>query len=295
MTMATAPAGTGATSYPREAPVSAVSWAAVIAGAFVAAALSLILIALGSGFGLASVSPWPRAGMSTTTFTVTAAIWLIVVQWLAFALGGYITGRLRTKWAGLHTHEVAFRDTAHGFLTWAVATVIGAVVLTSAASALVGGGVRATATVASGAVQGAAQNSGNADRGMSQARDYAIDTLFRSSDPATAGKSGGDERAEAGRILAMGAAKGDVSPDDRTYLTQLVSARTGISADDAQKRVTAVLIAAKDAEAKARQAADQARKAASALAIYTAVSMLIGAFIACAAAALGGQQRDLHP
>jgi hypothetical protein len=296
MTMANAPAGP---AYPPEARVSAVSWAAVLAGAFVAAAVSLILVALGSGFGLAAVSPWPRAGVSATTFTVTAAIWLIVVQWLAFALGGYLTGRLRTKWTGLHTHEVAFRDTAHGFLTWAVATVIGALVLTSAASALVGGGVRATATVASGAVQGAAggaaQSAGAANGGQSQTRDYAVDTLFRPSDLAAGNKVSGDDRAETGRILAMGAAKGEVSAADRAYLAQLISARTGVSADDAQKRVNAALTDEKAAADKARQAADQARKAASALAIYTAVSMLIGAFIACAAAALGGQQRDLHP
>jgi hypothetical protein len=151
-----------------ESAVSAVSWSAIFAGAFAAAAAALVLAAVGSGFGLASVSAWPNSGVSATTFTVMTAIWLVVVQWLASGLGGYVAGRLRTKWANTHTHEVFFRDTAHGFITWAVATI------------------------------------------------------------------------------------------------------------------------------KARQAADAARKAASEASIYTALSMLVGAFIACIAAALGGQRRDLH-
>jgi len=133
-----------------------VSWPAIFAGAFAAAASSLVLVALGSGFGMASVSPWPNSGVSATTFTVMTAIWLIVVQWLASGLGGYVAGRLRTKWANTHTHEVFFRDTAHGFITWAVATVLVVAVLTSAAATAITGGVHAAANVASGASQGAA-------------------------------------------------------------------------------------------------------------------------------------------
>src|ERR1700680_4665477 len=121
---------------------SAVSWGAIIAGAFVIASIGLMLMALGSGFGLASVSPWPNSGVSATTFGVMTAIWLIVVQWVSSALGGYLTGRLRTRWPGLHTDEVHFRDTAHGFLAWAVAAVITAAVLASAVSSLVGGAAR---------------------------------------------------------------------------------------------------------------------------------------------------------
>ena len=102
-----------------ESPVSAVSCAAILAGSGVAAAVSLLLVALGAGLGFASLSPWSAEGPSATTFTVMTAIWLILVQWIASGMGGYLTGRLRTKWAGTHTHEVFFRDTAHGFITWA--------------------------------------------------------------------------------------------------------------------------------------------------------------------------------
>jgi hypothetical protein len=292
------PGALSSTDAPHESAVSAVSWPAIFAGAFVAAASSLVLVALGSGFGLASVSPWPNSGVSATTFTVMTAIWLILVQWIASGVGGYVAGRLRTKWATTHTHEVFFRDTAHGFITWAVASVLVVVILTSAAASAVSSGVDAAATVASGASQGAAAAAAqSADTSTSQRSPviapYNVDMLFRSpradSSAATA-----DARAEAARILANGVASGDVPSADRTYLAELVSARTGISMEEAQKRVDNGIAQAKAAGIKARQAADAARKAAAQASIYTALSMLVGAFIACVAAALGGQRRDLH-
>jgi hypothetical protein len=218
------------------------------------------------------------------------AILLIVVQWISSGLGGYLTGRLRTKWVGTHTHEVFFRDTAHGFVTWAVATVIGALVLASAASSMIGVGVRAASTVASAAAQGAAANSAQS---AASVRPYDIDTLFRSA--RLDADSSSEARAETTRIVATGLTTGGVPDADRSYLAELVAARTGISQADAQKRVDDLIAQSKAAEARARQAVDAARKASAAASIFTALSMLIGAFIACASAALGGQQRDEHP
>jgi hypothetical protein len=278
--------GAGEAGHTLESSISAISWAAIIGGAFAAAALSLIILALGSGFGLASVSPWPNSGASVTTFTVMAAIWLIVVQWVSSGLGGYLTGRLRTKWVGVHTHEVFFRDTAHGFLAWAVAAVIGAAVLASGVSSLLSGGARAVGTVASGAAEGASRGAVQEDPFA-----YSVDSLFRSDHP-NANTSDQDVRAEATRILVAGIRNGDVPVGDKTYLAQLVAARTGLSQADAEKRVDDVIAKAKAAETKARQIADATRKAGAYLSIFTAVSMLIGAFIAAAAAALGGRHRD---
>ncbi len=275
-----------APDQPVESAVSAVSWAAIIGGGVAAASVTLVLVALGSGLGLAAISPWHNAGASATTFTIGAGIWLIVVQWLSSGLGGYITGRLRTKWVGTHTHEVFFRDTAHGFLTWALASVIGAVILASAASSAIGTAVQATATAASGAAQGA-----GAAASTAQSRAYDVDTLYRGEKPEMAG-SDASVQAETTRILARGTTNGDVPAADRTYLAQLIASRTGISQDDAQKRVDDVVTQEKAAEIKARQAADTARKSASAVSIFTALSMVIGAFIASAAAALGGSLRD---
>ena len=280
--------------HPLEAATSGVAWPAVLGGAFAAVALSVVLLALGSGFGLAVVSPWPGTGASATTFSIMTGLWLIITQWLASGLGGYITGRLRIKWAGLHTHEVFFRDTANGFLSWAVASVVGAVFLASAASALVGETASMVSGVASGTAAGASQ-------GMAQAAGrpgvpanstgYFVDSLFRTDHPSP-NASAGDPRAEGGRILLNGLRNGDMPVGDKTYLAQLVAARTGLSQTDAEKRVDDVIAQEKAAELKARQAADAARKAAAYLSIFLALSMLIGAFIASTAAALGGRQRD---
>jgi hypothetical protein len=312
-----------------ESSRSAVSWGAIIAGAVVAAAVSLILLALASGLGLASVSPWPNSGASLTTFSVMTAIGLIVVQWVASGFGGYVTGRLRTKWTGTHTHEVFFRDTAHGFIMWALSTVLVASLLASAATSLVGAGAHGAAMVASGAAAGGAGAAGSAmataaggSAGASggagggdgssggagasapagtmspvgSVSAYNVDTLFRSAQPnANAAGSNGEARAEATRILARSLSSGDVPAADRTYLAQLVAARAGISDTEAQKRVDDTIAQVQADETKARQVADSARKASSAASIFTALSMVIGAFIACAAAALGGQLRDMHP
>jgi hypothetical protein len=303
-----------------ESTKSAVSWGAIVAGAVVAAAVSLILLALASGLGLASVSPWPNSGASLTTFSVMTAIGLIVVQWVASGFGGYVTGRLRTKWTGTHTHEVFFRDTAHGFIMWALSTVLVASLLASATASLVGAGAHGAAMVATGVAAGGAGAAGSAitssgggsggasgSAGDSSASAgtmspvgsvsaYNIDTLFRATQPnANGAGSNADARAEATRILARSLSSGDVPATDRTYLAQLVAARTGVSDTDAQKRVDDTIAQVQADETKARQAADAARKASAAASIFTALAMVIGAFIACAAAALGGQLRDLHP
>src|ERR1700689_552654 len=121
-----------------EANSSGVSWSAVLAGSLVTAALSLILLALGTGLGFASLSVWSGVGASASTIGTAAIFWFILIQILSASMGGYLAGRLRTKWAGIHTDEVYFRDTAHGFLAWAVALVVTAAFLTSAAASMVG-------------------------------------------------------------------------------------------------------------------------------------------------------------
>src|ERR1700733_1529167 len=121
-----------------EARVSGVSWSAVIAGRFVTAALSLIQLALGAGLGFSSVSIWSNVGASVSTIGMVAILWLVVMQIISSSMGGYLAGRLRTKRANIHTDEVYFRDTAHGFLTWAVALVITAAFLASAATSMAG-------------------------------------------------------------------------------------------------------------------------------------------------------------
>ena len=283
---------------PVDSSSSAVSWGAIIAGSFAAATLTFILMLLGSGLGLTMVSPWSSTGASVTTFAVSTAIWLVIVQWLSSGLGGYLTGRLRTKWVGVHTDETFFRDTAHGFMAWALATLLVVFVLGSALSAAIGTGVQAASTVASGAAMGASAGaSANAgDRGGTDATSYFVDSLFRPVDAARLAAPGAEgdtaAAAQASRILIASAAAGEMSADDKVYLGQLVAARTGLSQGDATARVDAVLAQVEQAKVNAQEAADTARKAGAAFALVGALSLLIGAFIASAAAALGGRQRD---
>ena len=270
-----------------ESSASAMSWGAILGGAMAAVALTVVLLALGAGFGLASISPWANAGASVVGFTISAGIALIVIQWLSSALGGYLTGRMRTKWTATHTDEVWFRDSAHGFLSWAVATVIGALVVGSAVSSAIGTGTQAAASVASGAAQGASTGAMQ----MLQNQHYGIDMLFRGGRPEAAATSA-EARTEAGRILLNGLRAGEIPAADKTYLADMIAARTGLPPAEAQARVDAAIAQAKAAEIRAREVADVARKSTAAAAIMTALAMLIGAFVASAAAAFGGSQRD---
>jgi len=256
---------------------SAVSWPAIVAGAVVAAASSLILLALGAGLGLASISPWANLGATISSFTLMSAIWLILTQWIASGVGGYLTGRLRTRWLNTHAHEVFFRDTAHGFLMWALATLIAAALFGWAAAMASGTATRAASP----------------ELGAPPTLAYDVDALFRSPSP-TVAPNNGQARTEAARILVMAAVNGILPVDDHAYMARLIVAQTGVAPAEAEQRVGAVVAREQASMTLAKQAADNARKAGAALAMFTALSMLIGALIACISAALGGQQRDEH-
>jgi hypothetical protein len=284
--VSTVPAGTTI-----ESSDSAVSWGAIIAGAVAASAITVVLSLLGSGIGLSMASPFSSEGASLTTFAITTAIWLIIVQWASAGFGGYIAGRLRTKWTGVNRDEVFFRDTAHGVLAWALATLIVAGALGSAISATVGAGVQATATVTAGATAaGAAAASSDAG---SNATSYFVDNLLRPTAPSPAAAGSADDTAgQVSRILINSAANGAMSAGDRTYLDQLVASRTGLSETDAKARVDGVLKSIDDAKVAATEAAETARKTSASVALFGALSLLIGGFVAAVGAALGGRQRD---
>lgn len=258
-----------------EPGVCGVSWGAVAAGAVVSCAVTLVVVALGVGLGLSVVSPWSGSGVSATTFKIGTGLYLVVIAMLSSSIGGYIAGRLRSRWIGVHSDEVYFRDTAHGFTAWAFATVLGAVLLASPAGSLIGG-------AASGATQGAAsaaQTSGPMDG--------YIDMLLRSDAPASAnGAAAADPRPELTRLFTSSLRNGtDLKPADRDYIAKVVAARTGLSQADADKRVN-------DVVTQAKSDLDAARKATAQLAFWLTASLLIGAFCASLAATEGGALRD---
>ena len=270
---------------------SAVSWGAIFVGALAAAAVTVILMVLGTGLGLTMVSPWAGMGASAATVGVSALIWVVVVQWLSSGLGGFLAGRLRTKLIRLHTHESFFRDTAHGFAAWSLATVAGATLFALATAHGVGGAARGAADAAAVAAASAPPAAGM--RGPGGPQDYFVDLLLRTTNPVVE-VSKLDTRAETKRILERSTQDGTITlaPEDRTYIAQMVAARTASTQADAETRVDQIVTQLNEAEQKARAAADEARKRAAQLAIVTALSMVIGAFIAAAAAALGGRARD---
>ena len=262
-----------------EPSAAGISWAAVAAGAIVSCALTFVVLAFGVGLGLSVVSPWGGAGISATTFKIGTGLYLVVVAMLSSSVGGYIAGRLRSRWIGVQGDEVYFRDTAHGFVAWALATVLGAVLLASPASTLLGG-------AATGATQGAVSSASRT--GL---MDGYVDTLLRS-DPAAAQNSGqnagnlSESRGEITRLLTASMRNGgDLKPADREYVSKVVAARSGLSQPDADKRVS-------DVVTQAKADMDAARKAAAQLAFWLTASLLIGAFCASLAATEGGGLRD---
>ena len=263
---------------PETADVSAVSWAAIFAGGVAAAALTIVLLVLTSAVGLSAVSPWTGAAASATTFKIAAGVTLVAIAMISSTVVGYIAGRLRSLWTGAHSEEVLFRDTAHGFLAWCVATVAGVLILGAATTVLVGG---TAAGLSASAGQAAAQSSAP--------NDYFVDTLLRpaAGAPASATQTQGENpRREIGLIFTRGMSQPDgISPADRSYLAQAVSARTGLPQAEAEKRVTDVITEAKNY-------AEAARKFARASLLWLTLALFLGAFSASFAALEGGQLRD---
>jgi hypothetical protein len=292
---------------------SAVSWKAIFAGTIASAALTLVLVAFGVGVGFSVISPWNGSGISATTFTIGAGIYLIVIAMLSSTIGGYLAGRLRSKWPTVHEHERYFRDSAHGLLVWALSTVIIAGFLGGAMSAIIGGvGAAATsaatsplaATTIDQLTRSAPNRTANAASAPApSAQQAAQQTTDQATSPSAAGQNppalqGGQivappsarpapvNRAEIGRIVVPALAKGgSVSAGDRSYLVQVVAERNGMTQAEAEKRVD-------DVFAQAKQSADKARKSTAAFAFWLTFAMLAGALSAALAAIEGGSLRN---
>lgn len=258
-----------------EPSVSGVSWPAVAAGAVVSLALTLVLLSFGTGLGLSVVSPWSGSGVSATTFKIGTGLYLVVMAMLASSIGGYIAGRLRSRWIGVHSDEVYFRDTAHGFIAWAFASVLGAILLATPATSLIGGAV-------TGASQGAASSASQAGP-----MDGYVDTLMRSDAPAAqTAANPQDSRGEMVRLFTRSFKSGsELKPADREYVVKVVAARTGLAQPEAEKRVNEVVT-------QVKADLDAARKASAQLAFWLTASLLLGAFCASLAATEGGGLRD---
>ena len=281
--------------------LSAVSWAAIFAGATAAAALALILLLLGTGLGLSAVSPWASNGVSATSFGLTAILWLTFTQVVAYGMGGYLAGRLRTRWLSVHSDEVYFRDTAHGFLTWAVVSLATAALLTSVIGSIVGSRLKSAPVIMG-------ENSTMLNS-TSDEMNYFVGGLFRKNtdtqsavavnaveNSSSDAFSAANRNNEVATIFANSIRRGDLPEADTTYVGQLIRDRTGLSKLDAQKRVIETYSTLQTnlhkAELTAKEAADKARKASAYATLWLFISSLMGAFVASLAATWGGHNRD---
>lgn len=251
---------------------SGISWAAVLAGAAVICAITLVLLSLGVGLGMSVASPW-GSSVTPTTFKIGTGVYFIVVAMISSAIGGHVAGRLRRRYVGIHDNETYFRDTANGFVAWAVASIVGAAVLASAANLALG----------SASPMGRAQDGNPAAIYVDRLLRPAGATAAPASTEAT---TNGDTRGEVSRLLTTSfRQQSDVGPDDRTYLAQLVARHTGLSQADAEHRVT-------DVVNQIKSDLDAARRATLQLALWLTASMFLGAFSASIAAAEAGAFRD---
>jgi hypothetical protein len=263
----------------------------VFAGAALAAAISFVLLTFGAAIGLSAVSPWPNSGVSTKVIGSLAVFWALVQQIGAFMAGGYVAGRMRSRWQETTQHEVDFRDGLHGGLVWAVGLIIGAFLVMATAGAAARAGIEVT---------GKAVASAGA---LADPMDAVIDTMLRPTvvaqaapapapaAPAAAPRArpaipaSDDPRAEISRIMAASLASGSVSDANRAYLVQLISQRSGIPQADAEKRVAEAFTAA-------REAADKARRSAVLTGLVTGIGLIVSFGAAWWAALKGGQHRD---
>ena len=282
-----------------------VDWPAIIAGTVFASAISFVLLTFGSAIGLSLSSAYEGEGMSLAGFSIAAALWLLWVQLSGFMAGGYLTGRMRRRHFDATEHESDIRDGIHGLAVWGLGILLGAMVALSGVSAAVSTATSAIGSVAAGATVGAAAN---VDTQVSP-YDPAIDRLLRqSAAPVTSGAAasasegaqptsvqpGSDDanRAEIGRLLTTSLESGTLADADKSYLAQLVSARSSVNQAQAEKRVNDFWAEAQKVEQDARAAADKARRTGVIAAFITAAALLVSAAGAYFGATLGGNHRD---
>ncbi len=272
-------------------------WGPIIGGAVGAASLSFLLLTFGGAVGLSLTSPWPDTGARLWVVGLAIAWWMVLVQIGSFAAGGYLAGRMRSRWSD-STLESGFRDSTHGFMVWAVGVLFGAIVFAVVGLSTAKTATQSASVVAAGATTGATSNPRLISATPS---DYAVDLLLRPQ-PSQPGSAGADTknangdveaaRSEANRIFAGAIKNQAITERDRSYLGQLVVARTGMPEAEAQKRVDAAITEARDLELKARQQVDKARKVTVVTAFIAAVSLLISLAAAIAAAGAGARHRD---
>jgi hypothetical protein len=252
-------------------PSPYIQWGPTFGGGLVAAAVFFVLISFATAIGLAVSSVSPTWRDTSVGLVVLSGAWVVLTAVGSFALGGYIAGRIRSTWR-TNADEVHFRDGLHGLLVWSVAVIIG-VGLTWATAA----------TISKSSVVSPERTTANTTEPEPGFLTFELDRLFWSDNRQQTTDT--QTRAEAGRIIERGLGRKELAKDDHDHLVQLVSARTGLPAADADRRVAQVVSESRDAAAKARQSA-------VIIAFTLAAALAAGAAAAWGAAVIGGCHRD---
>jgi hypothetical protein len=253
---------------------SYVNWSAIVAGALAAAAVAFVLHSFAAGIGAAVSSTAPTWRDASFALVALSGLYLVLVALVSYGFGGYVAGRMRSRLAGRTPDETEFRDGVHGAATWALATLLTALLLFGGAQSL---------------TRLAAPSTGTAGPSTSVGGEniiaFDIDRLFRGVRPDVNMES---TRAEAARILLSGSSHSGMNTEDRAYLIRLVTERTGLGQPEAERRVADVI-------ARAKENIARARKSAVLLSFSTGAAALLGLAVACFAAIEGGMHRETSP
>ena len=264
-------------------------WSAIFGGAAVAVATATIFVSFGSAVGLGVISPFTSDGASATTIGILAAVWFLASSALAYYFGGYVAGRMRGVWGDSTASEVETRDALHGVVVWAVGVIVFFVITTATLSSLATS-VTQIAAQGTAAIGGAVQS-----EELGDVADFTLDRLYRS-DLAAEGADPEDLREQAARAVERALADGELSADDKAYLTSLVASQTSLSEAEAEQRVDTLIAEAQaladDAAVAAQEAADAAQNATVVLGFLTAAGFLVSLVSAWFGAAMGGSHRD---
>ena len=286
----------GATTVGTGAPVGIeprrVSWGAILTGVVVALAAQVLLAMLGAGIGLASLEPTQVGdNPAASGMGIGAAVWWALSGILAAGAGGWVAARL----AGVPSRQIGL---LHGLAVWAVATLVVLYLLSSTATALVGGAFNVVGRTLSGvggaagsAASSVAEQFGNPLQAL---QDEIRGAAGPNTDPAAAGRQ---LAAAMGRVLTS---EGDAANQARQSAVEVLT-RQGVAPDEAQRRVQAWEQRYREtrdqAAAQAREAADAAADGASTAAFYGFVALLLGAIagaLAGRAGAPGAGRRRHH-
>jgi hypothetical protein len=253
------------------------SWSAVIAGAFTAVAVMIVLVSAGTGVGLLTAASFEPTAHVARNAAIIAALWLWFVHAMSFLAGGYVAGRLGNTWEKSTQAESNFRDGTHGFVVWALAAVL-------STSAIAGFALSGATALTSAGIHGAA--SGASSAAASGQMNYMLDTLLRPSGSGGGGQANAEnDRAQLSRIFTYGLVKGKLSDEDKNYAAQIVARHTGVTPQEAQSRLD-------QAQRAAAQAAQSTARATAYTSLWFLLSMLLGAIAAIFGGVWGGDDRE---